>query len=867
MSRHAPKRSYTLSALEDWFGKLSGGWEEHFSADDLDGGRRLYREGHVRELDLQPGTAIVHCRIEKEAHYAVVEWMNGHPDVRQSMEDGRFGRCLAAAGLYEIEELVADEISPLPPEGRNGHKGRNAHDPSAEAPTAEKTVPDRPARPLRLEVKATEQGLLLRAFWKVDGGRDEAAHPKHGATSATHLVDAERERLIRLTALAHKAAFEYRESFGDYILRTPEAIVAFLGEHLGKWKRYFELSLDEGARAYAAGVQEVELVATADESSPEGDHPQGIGLSWEARLGERVLPLALCRKLMKRGGRVHFLPGVGMLRLPQTQADFLSDFHHHLAEGGKGALPPYLLFSLFGQDTVVLKLTPKLEAWRQRLLSPPEAAAADYPAFLRPYQRGGVSWIEHLSGNDCHGLLADEMGLGKTVQVATVLARKGLADRSHLVVCPASVVPVWRRELERFFPHIPVEVLRTGNRFEDRSEPALWLSSYSQLRRHRPALEKHTFGFAVLDEAQMIKNPEAKVTQACLAIRCEHRLALTGTPLENREEDVWTLFRFLMPGLLGSRRRFAELAAREPEALGERLRRQIAPFVLRRTKSEVARELPEKVEVELSCPLTPLQKRVYDRLAREGVRQVGDDLKAALQEQSLSLLTLLTRLRQAACDPGLVPGQRAGQEHSGKLNLLEEKLSEVIAAGSKAVVFSQFVSLLERVKPVLARAFPTVPVHELTGRTLDRSKPVNAFQEHEGPALMLVSLKAGGTGITLHAADYVFLLDPWWNPAVENQAIDRVHRIGQDKTVFVYRMVSAGTIEQRVQALQKSKRELFDQVVGSLSDIGGLDASVQSLSELILRSGESSEPREEEKDPEGEPSGEPGEEPSARQAG
>jgi SNF2 family DNA or RNA helicase len=366
----------------------------------------------------------------------------------------------------------------------------------------------------------------------------------------------------------------------------------------------------------------------------------------------------------------------------------------------------------------------------------------------------------------------------------------------------------------------------------------LWIASYTQLRRHKHLLEGTEFGYAVLDEAQQIKNPEAKVTHACCAIRAECRLALTGTPIENRLLDVWTLFRFIMPGLLGSRRRFED-AAISPDisvrkTLEQTLRKQIAPFLLRRKKDKVGKDLPPKVEMDLICPITEMQRQVYEGLLNHGREQMGDDLQVAMQSHSMNFFTLLTRLRQACCDPGLIPDLDIDPMQSGKIQMLLTKLGEALTGtgARKVVIFSQFVQLLKRVKPLIQQEFPDVELLELNGHTKNRSKPVETFQNKTGPAVILVSLRAGGTGITLHAADYVFLLDPWWNPAVESQAVDRVHRIGQRKRVFVYRMITQGTIEERIQHLKAEKRELFESTLGNLGSAKDLREHFTDLEEL-----------------------------------
>jgi len=412
----------------------------------------------------------------------------------------------------------------------------------------------------------------------------------------------------------------------------------------------------------------------------------------------------------------------------------------------------------------------------------------------------------------------------------------------HLVVCPASVVPVWREEIAKFYPEGKIDVLKSGHDFTTNSAPCIWIASYTQLRKHRALLDSTEFGYAILDEGQFIKNPDAKVTQACFAIKTKHRIVLTGTPLENRQLDLWSIFRYLLPGLLGSRSSFEAALIQDRDGTMSRLRQQVAPFILRRTKNEVAKELPPKVEMDLLCPLTEVQRTEYARICSEGLARLGEDIGVALREKSFGFLALLTRLRQVCCDPDLLPWLNSPLSDSGKLELLVEKLTEVVSNGHKVVIFSQFVTLLNRVRSALDVRYPDLPRYEITGMTVDRQKPVQQFQTAQGSAVMLVSLKAAGTGITLHAADYVFLLDPWWNPAVEDQAIDRVHRIGQTNTVFVYRMVTAGTIEERIQALKVEKKQLFSQVIDGTSGDFEWTKHFNSLNTLIqLSAAESGE--------------------------
>lgn len=895
MQSHGPKRVYTPQSLEFWFDRLESEWAETFTASQLEEGRRIYRDGEVRELELTAKDAIIHRRVEKKDEYAVIEWSETGLAVRSSTTDRDIAHALAVAGLHEIEELVADEISPLPGEtaalstarpGANGngagsdvHSGRNggtnglSHNGSTSSPAAEKpavastgakdngggaspSASASPARTLLLVFKTKTAGLTFQAFWAEADGKTR--HPALGtaahANGNGHVTSGERAKLIGLAAYARKAHFQYHQETGVYLMESLIEIPNFLKTVLPAWRKLFAVELDDKAANLLKGTRNVEIEAVAEQSiqagavadgkTGEGSGPGrkpapgndaiGLNLRWIFRAGERMLTDSEVNALLKKGGAPVILPNLGIVSLPAERWESFKAWRDNVEQAKPvgGAASPYLVFSLFNDARLKLTLSPEIDAWRQRVLGAPEAPPP-LPDVLRPYQRRGVEWMAHLCNVGCHGLLADEMGLGKTLQVISLLATRPIPDKPTLIVCPASVVPVWREEIARFQPNLTVDVLKTGNDFTKRTEPVLWLASYTQLRKHRELLPGCEFGYAVLDEGQFIKNPDAKVTQTCFAIRARHRLVLTGTPLENRQLDLWSIFRFLLPGLLGSRAAFEAALNADRAGTLERLRAQLAPFMLRRTKKEVAQELPEKIEMDLLCPLTDVQRAEYARICSEGLQRLGDDVGAAMREKSFGFLALLTRLRQTCCDPDMLPWLKAPLSDSGKINLLVEKLAEVISSGHKVVIFSQFVMLLDRVRAALKLHFPELPYYELTGMTLDRLKPVQQFQNASGAAAMLVSLKAAGTGITLHAADYVFLLDPWWNPAVEAQAVDRVHRIGQTNTVFVYRMVTAGTIEERIQALKEEKRDLFDKLVGGLGGDFDLSQHFSSLRGLV----------------------------------
>jgi len=824
-----PKRIYSPNAIEIWFDRLCTSWEKYFNREELTRARGLYRDYHVRELQMDADTLIVHRKNGRDDIYSVVEWENGAPSIRSGTKDKFEGRALAAAGLYEAEELIAAEISPLPPD-----KTAISEKPPVKAEPEIKPKPVNveeetgPKPHMKLHLMATSRGVRLCGTW-VEGGEEKPAFDALRGDDENKIDPRRRELLIRLTGKAKHAGFIFRPGKGDFILRDALAIPSFVRKDLPRWRNVFEVEADPRLQIFGEGVRKVRIKAKARDMGGKG-----VGLDWNAWIDDEVLERAHAIAMIRRPGQIVISPELGLLHIDAEQSADIADWNAQGTMGEDNPIPYYMLFSLFQIETLPLELSEDLKAWRDRVMSKPaeqEAPATDH--FLRDYQRSGVQWMRHQLSSGCHCLLADEMGLGKTVQVLSLLAGESAPSLPSLIVCPASVVPVWKAEAAKFFPNLRMETLHSSNNWENCKDPIIWVASYTQLRRHRHLVNVQQFASTILDEAQFIKNPDAKITQVCMSLNAERRIAVTGTPVENKELDLWTIFRFLMPGLLGTRGRLEKMVAAEPELLRERMRKQVAPFILRRSKTEVASELPPKVESIMSCPLTPLQNSEYQKLAREGLASFGNDLGKSMQERTLPFFTLLTRLRQTCCDPGLLPWTDCNPRQSGKVLALVDKLRELVARGRKAVVFSQFTTLLNRVNGVLREEFPGLPIHMLTGSTVNREKPVDAFQKTEGAAIMLVSLKAGGTGITLSAAEYVFLLDPWWNPAVEAQAIDRVHRIGQDRTVFVYRLIASGTIEERIEKLKEQKRELFDGTVGRLSDMSRFSNYFSSLSDLI----------------------------------
>ena len=443
---------------------------------------------------------------------------------------------------------------------------------------------------------------------------------------------------------------------------------------------------------------------------------------------------------------------------------------------------------------------------------------------LRPYQKTGLGWLHFLQDFRLGGCLADDMGLGKTVQVLAMLQERRLRSaagderRPSLAVVPKSLVFNWIEEAKRFTPQLRVldyTGLQRAGLTDTFGQYDLVITTYGTMQRDIVKLKDLPFDYAILDESQAIKNAHSQRAKACRLLKADHRLAMTGTPVENHLGELWSLLEFLNPGMLGTAKVFQNISKNVSEDDGQLavLRRALGPFLLRRTKQQVLAELPKKTEQTLHCDLEGKQRKRYDEL-RTYYRAVLSEriAKTGMAKAKIHVLEALLRLRQAAIHPGLID-KDALDESSAKLDVLMEQLREVIDEGHKALVFSQFTSFLAIVRDRLDRE--KLVYEYLDGRTRQRQQHVERFQNDANCPLFLISLKAGGHGLNLTAADYVFILDPWWNPAVENQAIDRAHRIGQERHVFAYRLIARDTVEEKIVELQRTKRDLADAVIAA----------------------------------------------------
>ena len=478
-----------------------------------------------------------------------------------------------------------------------------------------------------------------------------------------------------------------------------------------------------------------------------------------------------------------------------------------------------------------------IEAYAQRFRGHaeilPVTVPASFTATLRPYQQHGVDWLQHLRTHGLGGFLADDMGLGKTAQtIAHIVIEQaeGRLVRPALIVVPTSLVTNWTAELAKFAPHLSVAVLHGLDRHARRAELAsihVVITTYTVLARDIEAMKLLAWHLVVLDEAQVIKSPDAKVTKAVCQLDTSHRLCLSGTPIENNLQELWSEFAFLMPGLLGDRKGFAKRFRTPIEKNNDAVRRvqlirRIKPFLLRRMKAEVASDLPAKHTILRRINLAPEQRELYETIRGTLYDKVREQLAELSAAQSrIVVLDALLKLRQVCCDPRLVklPSGRL-VDTSSKLDDLLEMINEMIPEGRRILLFSQFTSMLDLIKPRLTEA--GIGFVELRGDTRDRAEPVRVFESGEVP-LFLISLKAGGRGLNLTSADTVIHYDPWWNPATEDQASDRAHRIGQTKSVFVYKLIAADTVEDRIVELQQHKANLANIALSEEGDHTAID--------------------------------------------
>jgi superfamily II DNA or RNA helicase len=590
----------------------------------------------------------------------------------------------------------------------------------------------------------------------------------------------------------HAWGFEGPAKGGRMALREREQILKFhaFAEFPSQWR------IEKGERFQAAAGQVV-AVRPIWEWTDTGRDWFAVETHFQAN-GEEIDPSQVQRMLRMGSPEQAF----GRGKIAVIDSDFIEEVNETLADSEATQNSPGV-FEVSAQQAAFLRTSARDFGMA---VSEEAEAHLDLSEVLRPYQATGVRWMYHLSEIGMGGILADDMGLGKTLQTLTFIEKKG---GRALVVCPSSLVSNWAAEAKKWTPKLSVAQYVGGKRGA-LPQADLVITSYAILRIDAEKFEAAEFDIAILDEAQQIKNPDSQISLAAHRLKAIHRFALSGTPLENSLQDLWSIMQFALPGYLGPRKAFIErfekpLRRGGDPALARRLARRLKPVVLRRLKTEVAKDLPDRIEQVRYCDLAPKQRTIYRQLLQESRTQVeaaGDGRKRMVA------LTALLRLRQACCDLRLLPGLQVADKDAGvKLDELEQLLTEAVAGGHRVLVFSQFVQLLQGVVPILLGN--KWDYCYLDGSTKKRAEVVERFQEGSAP-VFLISLKAGGVGLNLTGADTVIHLDPWWNPAVEAQATDRAHRIGQTKIVTSYKLITRGTVEEKILALQDEKKKMME---------------------------------------------------------
>jgi len=600
---------------------------------------------------------------------------------------------------------------------------------------------------------------------------------------------------------------------GKPALRGTAQIESFLSATLPRWERSWAVTIGERLQHVLRDHQRVKPhLSIARE--PDG----WLYFQVHYSAGDAILSPAQLNALLQGGGSPRLPGGQPLLldqELPQDIDEVLRDCDPEQVRGGFRINPR---FGSYLEESVA--------EWTGQVPASPEAKRplGSLKEVLRPYQIEGVEWLLERAGSSRGGLLADDMGLGKTIQALALF--QALGEGPFLVVCPASLVWNWQREAERFTPELPVLPIIGSNRsglFSKCSNKTLVLTSYGILRRDIDKFCRIPFEAVVLDEAQHIKNPDSQNARAATRLQSRSRFALSGTPIENSMRDLWSLYEFLEPRLLGTREDFESryvtpLTQGPDPTLWRRLLRRTSGTMLRRTKAEILPELPPKIEQVLPVELTSDQQRAYTGLQRTAQNLVAE-LKKGKSGRRMAALSALLRLRQACCDLRLL-GAPSGPGTSAKREALMELLRESADGGHRVLVFSQFTSMLDLIAEDLEAA--EMRFSRLDGATRNRKEVVEEFEEDDGIGVFLICLKAGGTGLNLTSADTVVHFDPWWNPAVEAQATDRVHRIGQAKVVNSIKIVCRNTVEERVLQLQESKRELMKGLLEGDEEMGGL---------------------------------------------
>jgi superfamily II DNA or RNA helicase len=655
----------------------------------------------------------------------------------------------------------------------------------------------------------------------------------------TRNFEAEQAAVARLS----KSGFTGPDAKGLFHLKGQNPVLNFFAREYPRLEKEWTVTLEE--RLERSTEKNLERIEPRFEITSSGEEWFNLNVTYDTRGGERLAASDIQRLLLSGQGHTKLKDGkfalldtgaveelqevlldcapeqnAGGYRLDNWQAGFLDATLRQ--QGAWQVSAPVVWTQRAAQQRGEVK--PQL----------PNLGALE--TVLRPYQKDGVAWMAFLRANGFGGILADEMGLGKTLQVLALINARVMEDQGRgaptLVVCPTSLVFNWAAEAAKFTPQLRVLALHGPQRhggFAKISQSDLVITSYALLRRDAEQYRNLEFDTVVLDEAQHIKNRQTQNAQAVKSVRARYRLVLTGTPLENSVLDLWSIFDFLMPGYLGAAKDFREryelaIVRDKNMAAQERLARRLRPFILRRLKREVARDLPAKIEQVSFCELNEEQQAIYQQVLDASRKEIFTAVNAnGLPKSRMVVLTALLRLRQICCDVRLLKLSAENENVSdaknekisalsGKVELFGELLEEVIDGGHRVLVFSQFTTMLGLLREALVEQ--GIEFCYLDGSTKDRAQVVEKFQRESRIPVFLISLKAGGVGLNLTGADTVIHFDPWWNPAVEAQATDRAHRIGQTRVVTSYKLITRDTVEEKILNLQARKRALVEGVLG-----------------------------------------------------
>lgn len=655
---------------------------------------------------------------------------------------------------------------------------------------------------------------------------------------------AERAALGRL----QRAGFTGPDAQGFWQLNGQNAVLNFFAREFPKLEREWQVTLEE--RLERSTQQNLERIEPKFQISSSGVQWFDLGVVFSSTSGETFSAAEIQRLVLSgqsharlKNGRTAVIDTGAVEELQEVLLDCAPEQHgngYRISNAQAG----FLEATLQQQKGWAVQAP---AAWRERaarqgglkpLECPPLGALE---GVLRPYQKHGVAWLRFLRENGFGGILADEMGLGKTLQTLAFLQSLQSERRTpHLVVCPTSLVFNWVSEAAKFTPELRVVALHGADRhrlFDYVPQADLVITSYALIRRDAEKYRGLEFDTVVLDEAQHIKNRQTQNAQAVKAVRARHRLVLTGTPMENSVLDLWSIFDFLMPGYLGAAQDFREryelpLTREKNPELAARLSRRLRPFILRRLKRDVAADLPEKIEQVSFCEMTPDQRAVYQQVIEASRKEVLDAVGAqGLARSRMVVLNALLRLRQVCCDLRLLKLEGVNPANaSAKVDLFGELLEEVIDGGHRVLVFSQFVSMLTLLREKLTAE--GIEFCYLDGSTANRGEVVQRFQQTPAIPVFLISLKAGGVGLNLTGADTVIHFDPWWNPAVEDQATDRAHRIGQKRVVTSYKLITRDTVEEKILLLQQKKRDIIKATLGGEEELSEA-LSWEEIQELL----------------------------------